>query len=140
MDTAWSALVIDDDPGVRQSLPLCLESDNARVLGVGTSAGALDALDRSRFDVVFLDLWLQSESGLAVLPEILRRASEPPKLTRPTACATMPRNHACAASFVCRRCQIIAWVNEGSGSGIPTITSPKRSKRGRATVSGSETT
>jgi NtrC-family two-component system response regulator AlgB len=73
MDSAWSALIIDDDPGVRQSLRLCLEPDNARVLGVGTSSGALDALERSRFDVVFLDLWLQSDSGLAVLPEILRR-------------------------------------------------------------------
>jgi NtrC-family two-component system response regulator AlgB len=73
MDATWSALIIDDDPGVRQSVRLCLESDNARVLGVGTSSGALDALERSRFDVVFLDLWLQSESGLTVLPEILRR-------------------------------------------------------------------
>src|SRR5260370_14093655 len=72
MDTAWSALIIDDDPGVRQSLRLCLESDNARVVGVGTSAGALDALERNTFDVVFLDLWLQSESGLTVLPRILR--------------------------------------------------------------------
>src|SRR5262245_1800798 len=73
MDTAWSALILDDDPGVRQSVRLCLEADNARVLGVGTSSGALDALERSRFDVVFLDLWLQAESGLTVLPEILRR-------------------------------------------------------------------
>src|SRR5262249_8278597 len=44
-----------------------------RVLGVGTTAGALEALERSRFDVVFLDLWLQAESGLTILPEILRR-------------------------------------------------------------------
>jgi NtrC-family two-component system response regulator AlgB len=73
MDTAWSALIIDDDPGIRQSLRLCLESDNARVFGVGTASGALDALERSRFDVVFLDLWLGSESGLTVIPEILRR-------------------------------------------------------------------
>jgi NtrC-family two-component system response regulator AlgB len=73
MDASWSALIVDDDPGVRQSVRLCLESDNARVLGVGTSAGALDALERSRFDVVFLDLWFQAESGLTVLPEILRR-------------------------------------------------------------------
>ncbi len=73
MDTAWSALIVDDDPGVRQSLRLCLEADNARVMGVGTSAGALEALERTRFDIVFLDLWLQAESGLAVLPEILRR-------------------------------------------------------------------
>jgi ActR/RegA family two-component response regulator len=73
MEHVWSALVIDDDPGVRQSLRLCLESENPRVLGVGTAAGALDAIERSRFDVVFLDLWLQAESGLSVLPEILRR-------------------------------------------------------------------
>jgi len=43
------------------------------VLGVGTSSGALEALDRGRFDLVFLDLWLGPESGLALLPEILRR-------------------------------------------------------------------
>ena len=73
MDSAWSALVIDDDPGVRQSLRLCLEADDARVTCVGTSAGARDAVERNRFDVVFLDLWLQSESGLSVLPEVLRR-------------------------------------------------------------------
>jgi NtrC-family two-component system response regulator AlgB len=73
IDASWSALILDDDPGVRQSIRLCLEGEGVRVLGVGTSAGALDALDRSRFDVVFLDLWLKAESGLAVLPEILRR-------------------------------------------------------------------
>jgi two-component system, NtrC family, response regulator AlgB len=73
MDTGWSALIIDDDPGVRQSVRLCLEADDARVLGVGTSAGALEALERSPFDVVFLDLWLQAESGMTLLPEILRR-------------------------------------------------------------------
>ncbi len=72
MKWACSALILDDDPGVRQSIRLCLEVDGARVLGVGTSAGALEALERSRFDVVFLDLWLKAESGLAVLPEILR--------------------------------------------------------------------
>jgi NtrC-family two-component system response regulator AlgB len=73
MDTAWSALIVDDDPGVRQSMRLCLEADNARVMTVGTSAGTLEALERSCFDAVFLDLWLGSESGLTLLPEILRR-------------------------------------------------------------------
>jgi NtrC-family two-component system response regulator AlgB len=73
MDSTWSALIVDDDPGVRQSVRLCLEVDNVRVLGVGTAAGALEALDRGRFDVVFLDLWLKEESGLTLLPEILRR-------------------------------------------------------------------
>jgi NtrC-family two-component system response regulator AlgB len=73
MNATWSALIVDDDPLVRQSVRLCLEADNARVLGVGTSAGALEALERARFDVVFLDLWLKDESGLTVLPDILRK-------------------------------------------------------------------
>ena len=75
----FAALIVDDDAGVRQSLRLCLEasspstSTRARVLGVGTSSGALEALERGVFDVVLLDLWLGSESGLTLLPEILRR-------------------------------------------------------------------
>ncbi|APR87490.1 Alginate biosynthesis transcriptional regulatory protein algB [Minicystis rosea] len=70
---SFAALIVDDDAGVRQSLRLCLEASQARVLGVGTSSGALEALERGRFDLVLLDLWLGSESGLDVLPEILRR-------------------------------------------------------------------
>jgi len=76
MAGAWSALVIDDDPGIRQSIRLCLEAIGGHVLGVGTAAAAIDALDHRHFDVVFLDLWLQSVSGLTLLPEILRRQSE----------------------------------------------------------------
>jgi two-component system, NtrC family, response regulator AlgB len=66
METAWSALVVDDDPGVRQSLRLCLEADQARVLEIGTSTGAIEVLQRTHFDVVFLDLWLQSDSGMNI--------------------------------------------------------------------------
>jgi two-component system, NtrC family, response regulator AlgB len=72
MDTTWSVLVVDDDVGIRQSLRLCLEANNARVLGVGTAAAALEVLERSPFDLVLLDLWLGQESGLTILPEILR--------------------------------------------------------------------
>src|SRR6185436_5346036 len=52
---------------------LCLESDGARVLGVGTTQGALEAVERGGFELVVLDLWLGSESGLDVIPEILHR-------------------------------------------------------------------
>jgi NtrC-family two-component system response regulator AlgB len=69
----WSVLVIDDDPGVRQSLRLCLDSDGARVLGVATTQGAVEALERGRFDLVIVDLWLGADSGLDLISEILRR-------------------------------------------------------------------
>lgn len=69
----WTALIIDDDPGIRQSIRLCLEVEGARILGVGTVAAGLEALERAKFDVVFLDFWIGSESGLIALPEILRK-------------------------------------------------------------------
>jgi NtrC-family two-component system response regulator AlgB len=43
------------------------------VLGVATGRAALEALERGRFDVVFLDLWLGAEAGLDVLPKMLQR-------------------------------------------------------------------
>lgn len=73
MDAEYSALIVDDDAGVRQSIRLCLEADGARALGVGSASAALEAVQRSVFDVVLLDLWLGSESGLTTLPTILKR-------------------------------------------------------------------
>jgi len=76
--SSWAALVTDDDPGVRQSLRLCLEAAGARVLGVATGSGALEAVERARFDVLFLDLWLGAQNSLALIPELLRRRPELP--------------------------------------------------------------
>jgi NtrC-family two-component system response regulator AlgB len=70
---AWSALVVDDDPGIRQSVRLCLEAAGGQVLGVGTAAAALDAVERTSYDVVLLDLWLGADSGLSVVSEVLSR-------------------------------------------------------------------
>jgi NtrC-family two-component system response regulator AlgB len=73
-EPSFSALVVDDDPGVRQSLRLCLEAERARVLGVGSIEAALDALERTQFDIVLLDIWLGDRSGIDAIPEILRHA------------------------------------------------------------------
>lgn len=69
----WSALVVDDDPGVRQSLRLCLEADGARVLGVGSATAALETLERGSFDLVLVDVWLGQDSGLDAIADIRRR-------------------------------------------------------------------
>jgi NtrC-family two-component system response regulator AlgB len=41
------------------------------MLGVGTASAALEALQRTTYDVVLLDLWLGAESGMELLPRIL---------------------------------------------------------------------
>jgi NtrC-family two-component system response regulator AlgB len=71
-DGPFSVLVVDDDAGVRKSMRLCLEAEGARMLGVATGSGAIEALERARFDLVFLDLWLGADSGMDLIPEILR--------------------------------------------------------------------
>jgi NtrC-family two-component system response regulator AlgB len=70
---SWSVLVVEDHPGVRQSLRLCLEMDGARVLGVGSVEAALEALERASFDLVLLDIWLGSESSLDAIAGIIGR-------------------------------------------------------------------
>ncbi len=75
-DSTFTALVVDDDAGVRQSLRLCLEAMGGRVLGVGTAAAALEAVDRASFDLAFLDLWLGAESGLDALPRLRERGGD----------------------------------------------------------------
>jgi NtrC-family two-component system response regulator AlgB len=40
---------------------------------VSTTAAALEALDRARFDLVLLDLWLGKEAGLDAIPHLLHR-------------------------------------------------------------------
>lgn len=67
-----AALVIDDDPHVRQALRMCLEGTCERVLGVETLEGALEANARAHFDVVLLDAWIGATSGLALLPAFAR--------------------------------------------------------------------
>ena len=60
-------LIVDDDPGVRQSLRLCLEAGGARVFGVGTSSGAVEAVERGHYDVVLTDDCVSLESATAAL-------------------------------------------------------------------------
>jgi two-component system, NtrC family, response regulator AlgB len=72
-DKGLAALVVDDDPGIRQSLRVCLEPSFERVLGVGTPAAALEAAQHARFDVVLLDLWLGASSTLPLVADLARR-------------------------------------------------------------------
>lgn len=56
-------LVVDDEPDAREVLELALGSAGARVLTAGDVAGALDALDRERPDVVVSDVAMPLRDG-----------------------------------------------------------------------------
>ncbi|HEX3149301.1 MAG TPA: sigma-54 dependent transcriptional regulator [Gemmataceae bacterium] len=64
-------LVIDDEASLRRTLRTALESMGHRVAEAGTSAAAMEAARRERFDLAFLDFRLGRERGLELLPKLL---------------------------------------------------------------------
>jgi NtrC-family two-component system response regulator AlgB len=67
-------LLIDDDPSLRKSLRLALETMSHRVTEASDSAHAQECLGHRLYEVAFLDLRLGREQGLDVLPALLRLA------------------------------------------------------------------
>jgi NtrC-family two-component system response regulator AlgB len=67
-------LIADDEPSLRRTLRLTLESMGHRVADAAAGPAALAAVAHERFDLAFLDLRLGRESGLDLLPQLLAAA------------------------------------------------------------------
>src|SRR5580658_6994620 len=63
-------LIVDDEPGIRQSLSGVLEDEGFEVETVEHGEACLDILARSIFELVILDIWLPGMDGLATLDRI----------------------------------------------------------------------
>lgn len=72
-------LVVDDEPGIRQSLSGALEDDGYSVEAVENGEACLEALGRAEFELVLLDIWLPGMDGM----EVLSRVQEIPFAERP---------------------------------------------------------
>ena len=63
-------LVVDDEPGIRQSLSGVLEDEGYTAQAVESGEACLELLSRQPFDLVFLDIWLPGMDGLETLARI----------------------------------------------------------------------
>jgi two-component system nitrogen regulation response regulator NtrX len=72
-------LVVDDEPGIRQSLRGILDDEGYSVEAVENGEACLDLLARSVFELVILDIWLPGIDGL----EALTRIQAIPQADRP---------------------------------------------------------
>ena len=63
-------LVVDDEPGIRQSLCGVLEDEGYQAEAVESGEACLDALARQAYDLIFLDIWLPGMDGLEALARI----------------------------------------------------------------------
>jgi NtrC-family two-component system response regulator AlgB len=65
------ALVVDDEKNIRTALSLYLESLGCKVTAVASEDAALSASAQETFDLAFVDLRLQTTSGLDLIPKLL---------------------------------------------------------------------
>ncbi|MCK4361696.1 MAG: response regulator [Dehalococcoidia bacterium] len=71
-----AALIVDDDPGIRQLMTDAIMEQGYKVVAVDSGESALEELDRQRFDLIFLDLVLPRLSGVEVLRNIKERSNK----------------------------------------------------------------
>ena len=85
-------LIVDDEPGIRQSLKGVFEDEGFATESVSSGEECLKKIAQSAFDLVLLDIWLPGIDGL----ETLRRLREPSPSTR----VIMISGHATIATAV----------------------------------------
>jgi DNA-binding NtrC family response regulator len=74
----FRVLVIDDDPGVRDYMEALVSRQGYRVFAVADAEQALDGLDRTRPDIVTLDVVLPGIDGLETLRRLKQRIPDVP--------------------------------------------------------------
>jgi two-component system, NtrC family, nitrogen regulation response regulator NtrX len=70
-------LIVDDEAAIRESLQGILEDEGYKASAAVSGEACLEALGRSSFDLVLLDIWLPGMDGLATLEKIRELENAP---------------------------------------------------------------
>ena len=70
--TGLDVLIVDDEPSIRKMLVMWLDAGGHRVQSASAPKDALALAGKVAFDVAFVDLRLGTESGLELIPELLK--------------------------------------------------------------------
>src|SRR5258708_2642198 len=65
-------LIIDDEANIRKTTAVALEGIGYETASAENSASALKQIESTHFEIAFLDLKLNSESGMQLLPKLLK--------------------------------------------------------------------
>ena len=68
---ALTILIVDDEINIRKTLSYCLETEGHSVFAVAGSQEALKEAKRRSFDIAFIDLRLDGENGMDLIPPLL---------------------------------------------------------------------
>src|SRR5260370_34903271 len=76
MTTRPHLLVVDDEPGIRESLSSILQDEGYEVESVASAEEALERASSGEIEVILLDAWLPGMDGLEALSRL--QPSQPP--------------------------------------------------------------
>ena len=71
MTPTFNILIVDDEPNIRKTLSVCLETEGHKVIAVSNFQDALAEASRRSFELAFVDLRLGTEDGLDLIPPLL---------------------------------------------------------------------
>jgi two-component system, NtrC family, nitrogen regulation response regulator NtrX len=72
-----TVLIVDDEPGIRESLTGVLHDEGYRPEAVESGEACLASLEKHPFDILLLDVWLPGLDGLDTLEKIVARPDPP---------------------------------------------------------------
>ena len=72
-----SILIVDDEPGIRESLGALLHDEGYVAQGVGSAEECLALVEQRRFDLILMDVWLPKMDGLDALEHIQSQDDAP---------------------------------------------------------------
>ena len=70
MITKPHLLIVDDEPGIRESLGSILKDEGYLVDAVGSAEEALERVASGELELILLDVWLPGMDGLEALSRI----------------------------------------------------------------------
>jgi len=70
-------LIVDDEPGIRQSLKGVLEDEGYKASVAESGEACIESLRKRPFDVVLLDVWLPGMDGLETLEKVRETENAP---------------------------------------------------------------
>jgi len=75
--TRYKVLIVDDEPGIRESLTDVLQDEGYRTEAVESGEACLEFLAKHKCDAVLLDIWLPGMDGIQALEKIQNLESPP---------------------------------------------------------------
>jgi len=111
-------LIVDDEPSIRKTTRIALETAGHSAAEAGTAARALKAVADEAFDVVFLDLDLDlgADNGLETLGRLLQARAAPVSVSRSRVRSSWRTAAASLARANPARAQIFIFCCRGEGA------------------------